>query len=104
MPRVSCCQSAREGYGLIVVEAAAYGTPSIVVAGPDNAAVELIDEGVNGFVAASASPRDLADAILRAHASGAELRDSTRQWFGRNARELSVEAAVERVTAAYAQG
>ena len=93
--------SAREGYGLVVVEAAAYGTPSVVVAGSDNAAVELIDEGVNGFVAPSASPRDLADAILRAHTAGPELRDSTRNWFIRNARELSLDSALERVTAAY---
>ena len=95
--------SRREGYGLVVVEAAAYGTPSVVVAGSDNAAVELIDEGVNGFVAASASPRDLADAILRVHTAGAQLRDSTRDWFAGNARELSVESVVERVTAAYAE-
>ncbi len=93
--------STREGYGLVVVEAAAYGTPSVVVAGSDNAAVELVDEGVNGFVAASASPRDLADAILRVHAAGPGLRDSTRSWFTRNSRELSLETAVERVTAAY---
>ena len=37
--------SQREGYGLVVVEAAARGTPSVVVAGEDNAAVELIDGG-----------------------------------------------------------
>ena len=46
--------SRREGYGMVVVEAAARGTPSIVVAGEDNAATELIEEGVNGFVAPSA--------------------------------------------------
>ena len=34
--------SRREGYGLVVIEAAAQGTPSVVVAGPDNAAVELV--------------------------------------------------------------
>ena len=93
--------SAREGYGLVVVEAAAHGTPSVVVAGPDNAAVELIDEGVNGFIASSASPRDLADAILRVHEAGPGLRDSTRSWFARNAHELSPESAIERVVAAY---
>ena len=43
--------SRREGYGLVVVEACAAGTPSVVVADPDNAATELIEEGVNGFVA-----------------------------------------------------
>src|SRR5213076_64710 len=58
--------SRREGYGLVVVEAAARGTPSVVVAGPDNAAVELVDDGENGFVAPSAAPADLADAIVRA--------------------------------------
>jgi glycosyltransferase involved in cell wall biosynthesis len=93
--------SKREGYGLVVVEAAAYGTPSVVVEEPDNAAVELIEEGVNGFVAASASPRDLADTILRVHAAGPDLRDSTRRWFVRNAREMSLDTAIERVTAAY---
>ena len=50
--------SRREGYGLVVVEAAARATPSIVVAGEDNAAVELIEEGVNGFVAPTPDPRD----------------------------------------------
>ena len=33
---------------MVVVEAAARATPSIVVAGEDNAAIELIEEGVNG--------------------------------------------------------
>ena len=48
--------SRREGYGLVVVEAAARGAPVVVVAGPDNAAIELVEEGVNGVVAASAEP------------------------------------------------
>ena len=62
--------SRREGYGLVVVEACAAGTPSVVVADPDNAATELIEEGVNGFVAPSASPEDLAAAILRVREAG----------------------------------
>ena len=48
--------SRREGYGLVVVEAAALGTPSVVVRGPDNAATELVEDGKNGFVAPSADP------------------------------------------------
>ncbi len=55
--------SRREGYGLIVVEAASLGVPTVVVAGPDNAAVELVSDGVNGFVARRRRPEDLADAI-----------------------------------------
>jgi glycosyltransferase involved in cell wall biosynthesis len=49
--------SEREGYGLVVVESSARGVPSVVVDGPDNAATELVDDGVNGAVAASASGR-----------------------------------------------
>ena len=51
--------SRREGYGLVVIEAAASGTPSVVVAGPDNAAVELVSEGENGFIAESAAPQSI---------------------------------------------
>ena len=93
--------SRREGYGLVVVEACAAGTPSVVVAGPDNAATELIEEGVNGFVSPSASPQDLAAAILRVRAAGPALRASTAAWYAANARRLSLAESLERVAAAY---
>ena len=95
--------SRREGYGLVVVEAAARGTPSIVVAGEDNAAVELVEDGVNGVVAPSAEPDDLAAAILRVREAGDELRASTAEWFARNARRLSLDASLETVVAAYSE-
>jgi glycosyltransferase involved in cell wall biosynthesis len=94
--------SRREGYGLIVVEASAKGVPSIVVRDPDNAAVDLVSEGENGFVAASASPEDLAAAIERIHQAGPPLRASTADWFRRNARRLSLEKSLETVLDAYA--
>jgi glycosyltransferase involved in cell wall biosynthesis len=94
--------SSREGYGMVVVEAAAAGTPSVVVAAPDNAAVELVDEGENGFVAPSARPEDLAGAIVRARDAGPALRESTADWFGRNARRLSLASSLDRVAEAYA--
>ena len=93
--------SRREGYGMIVVEAAACGTPSILVSEPDNAAVELIEDGVNGVLARSAAPADLAAAIVRVHEAGASLRDSTRAWFARNARRLSLEHSLEQVLESY---
>jgi glycosyltransferase involved in cell wall biosynthesis len=93
--------SSREGYGLVVVEASAAGTPSVVVRGEDNAASELVEEGVNGFVAESASPEDLAAAILRVHEAGAPLRTSTAEWFQRNARRLSLDSSLDRVAASY---
>ncbi|MCW3040168.1 MAG: glycosyl transferase group 1, partial [Solirubrobacterales bacterium] len=67
----------REGYGLVVVEAAALGVPTVLAPGPDNAAIELVEDGVNGFVAASADPDALADALVAVHARGQALRDST---------------------------
>ncbi len=87
--------SSREGYGLIVVEAAAKGVPSIVVAGADNAATELIEDGINGFVVPTASPEDIAGAIVRVQGAGPALRDSTARWFAEHAAELSITSSVE---------
>jgi len=95
--------SRREGYGMVVVEAAALGTPSVVVAGPDNAAVDLVHDGENGFVAASDSPEDLAAAIERVHAGGHALRERTAAWFRANARRLSLESSLESVVDVYAR-
>jgi len=95
--------SRREGYGLVVVEAAALGTPSVVVADPDNAAADLVTEGENGYIAPSASPEDLAAAIERVHAEGHALRERTAAWFRANARRLSLDSSLETVVAAYAR-
>jgi glycosyltransferase involved in cell wall biosynthesis len=94
--------SKREGYGLVVVEAAARGVPVVVVEGADNAATELVEEGVNGAVAPSVEPRDLAAAIVRVHHAGPPLRESAAEWFRRNAQRLSIDGSIERVLAAYA--
>jgi glycosyltransferase involved in cell wall biosynthesis len=94
--------SRREGYGMVVVEAAARGTPSVVVAGEDNAATELIEEGVNGTIVMRPDPEAIADAILRVHDAGLELRESTSAWFARNAERLSLESSLRRVLEIYA--
>ena len=94
--------SRREGYGLVVIEAAAQGVPVVVAAGPDNAATELVDEGVNGMIASGASTQELAAAIVRVHERGPALRASAAEWFRRNADRLSLEGSLERVLEAYA--
>jgi len=93
--------SRREGYGMVVVEAAARGTPSIVVAGEDNAATELIEQGVNGLVVQSADPAEIADAILAVHRAGMDMRQSTAYWFAENARRLSLESSLRTVLESY---
>ena len=94
--------SRREGYGMVVVEASAHATPSIVVAGEDNAATELVQDGVNGVVVASADPEAVARAIVRVHEAGTALRESTARWFAEHAVELSLESSLEQVLASYA--
>ena len=68
----------------------------------DNAATELVEDGVNGFVAASAGAgrprrRDRA----RARGRRRSCAPSTADWFARNARELSLDASLDAVVAAY---
>ena len=92
--------SAREGYGMVVIEAAASGTPSVVVAGADNAAAELVVDGVNGYVAGSLD--DLGAAIARVIEEGPALRESTARWFEENARRLSAADSAQRIAAEYA--
>jgi glycosyltransferase involved in cell wall biosynthesis len=93
--------SRREGYGKIVIEAARLGVPSVVVDDPDSAAVELVAEGVNGVLAASASAEDLGDAILRVRAAGPALRESTAAWFAAHAERLSLGASLRLLLEAY---
>jgi glycosyltransferase involved in cell wall biosynthesis len=93
--------SEREGYGLVVVEAAARGTPSVVVDGPENAATELVVPGVNGELARSVEPDELAATILRVLDEGAELRASTARWFEENASRLRLDESLELVVAEY---
>src|SRR5262249_53723756 len=92
--------SSREGYGMVVIEAAANGTPTVVVAGEDNAAAELIEHGVNGYVASSVEA--LPDAIVRVLEEGVELRRKTTDWFRANAEELSARSSAHRIAEEYA--
>jgi glycosyltransferase involved in cell wall biosynthesis len=104
MRRALCvlAPSRREGYGLVVVEAAARATPSVVVAGEDNAATELIEENINGTIAPRADAQDVADAIVRVHERGLTLRESTARWYAQHAEELSLEHSLQTVLASYA--
>jgi glycosyltransferase involved in cell wall biosynthesis len=103
MRRAACLATAseREGYGLIVVEAAAHGTPSVIVAGPENAATELVRDGTNGIVSPDASAASLAEAIVRAVEAGRPLRESTSRWFADNAEVLRIDRSLELVAEGY---
>jgi glycosyltransferase involved in cell wall biosynthesis len=92
--------SRREGYGLVVLEALSRGTPAIVVADPDNAATEFIEDGANGFVVQDAAD-EIGDAIARVERAGDRLRQSSLNWFRGNLRRLSLEGSLGLVEDAY---
>jgi glycosyltransferase involved in cell wall biosynthesis len=93
--------SRREGYGMVVIESCSHATPAVVVAGEDNAATELIDEGVNGTVAPGSDPETIARAIVRVHEGGMAMRESTAAWFAENGERLSLESSLKTVLASY---
>lgn len=92
--------SRREGYGLVVLEALSRGTPAIVVAGPDNAAVEFIEDSVNGYAVEDAVEA-ISQAITRVERAGDTLRESTLDWFRGNAQRLSLARSTGLVEDAY---
>jgi glycosyltransferase involved in cell wall biosynthesis len=96
--------SSREGYGMVIMEASARAVPSVAVAGEDNAAVELVQEGVNGFVASREDPATIAAAIVAVHEAGIALRERTAGWFAENGERQSLEHSLRTVLASYASG
>jgi glycosyltransferase involved in cell wall biosynthesis len=92
--------SQREGYGIVVVEANALGTPAILVEAPDNASIELISPGVNGVVAASTDSAVLGRAIVDVVTAGAALRASTYAWYADAVQTKTMSAAADGILAA----
>jgi glycosyltransferase involved in cell wall biosynthesis len=84
-----------------VVETLSKGTPVVLVRGEDNAALELVSEDENGFIAPSASADDLAAAVARVSKAGPELRVSALTSFKEDAGRLSLQGSLERLSAAY---
>ncbi len=60
-----------------------------------------MEPGVNGFVAPSAEPDDLADALLAVSEAGFALRERTCSWFEENAERLSLGRSLDLVAASY---
>jgi glycosyltransferase involved in cell wall biosynthesis len=103
LARATCLvlPSSREGYGLVVVEAAAFGTPSIVLRAPESAATELVEPGRNGIVIDAADPGSIARALVEASARREELVAGTTAWFLENADRLSIDASVDALEEVY---
>jgi glycosyltransferase involved in cell wall biosynthesis len=72
--RVLVLPSKREGFGMVVVEANASGIPAVVVEDPMNAACDLVEEGVNGFIA-QPTTENLSKKIKLALDNGQSMRE-----------------------------
>ncbi|MCU1488952.1 MAG: glycosyltransferase [Acidimicrobiaceae bacterium] len=92
--------SVREGYGMLVVEASACGTPSVVAANPENAATGHIAEDVNGFVV-EPTAEGIAAGIVRVVEAGEILRKSSAEWFAARAPHMGADVAVRQVVDIY---
>jgi hypothetical protein len=73
----------------------------VVCRSPDSAAIELVEEGVNGTVAARATSVEIGAGIGRVLDAGEELRASTRRWFADNRERLSIAGSIARVERVY---
>jgi len=69
----------REDFGLTVIEATLEGTPAATVAA--GGYLETVRPGANGYHAASATPEDLAEAILRTRDLEAEACRVMGTWI-----------------------
>jgi len=92
--------STREGFGIVVLEANACGVPALVVQHPDNAALELVRDGVTGIICdlapepmAAQIRAYLADAILQFRMSKAAL--ATAATYSWDAYVNKMEAALK---------
>lgn len=92
--------SRREGYGLVVVEANAHGTPAVLVADEGNASTELIDDGINGVVARSADAADIAHAIITVASGGDRMRRTSREWYDTAVQTRTIRSTVEKILTA----
>jgi hypothetical protein len=61
----------------------------------------LVEDGVNGYVAASADPTELAAAVDRVRDGDSELRSTTLAWFKENATRFSLQSSFAELVDAY---
>lgn len=97
--KVVAVPSLREGFGMIVLEAAAHGVPVVTVDHPRNAARHLVRHGVTGL-SVPPVPTAFADA-LQSLLEDEESREEMARRAMETARNATWDAAVDDTEAAY---
>jgi glycosyltransferase involved in cell wall biosynthesis len=95
--------SRREGYGLIVMEATAEGTPVITLRHPENAAALLVESDVNGWIVDSLDPQAWGDAIVHAVTRASVAKPAALEWARVHAASANVSSSADLVLATYAR-
>ncbi|TMG30801.1 MAG: glycosyltransferase family 1 protein [Chloroflexi bacterium] len=90
--------STREGFGVAVLEANGCGVPALVVQHPDNAAIELVRDGVTGFICDLAADRMAAQ--IRAYLEDPLLQSRMREAALTTAATYTWDAHVNKMEAA----
>lgn len=94
--------SEREGYGMVVAEAAAYGTPAVVLDSRASAAACLATE-IGGVLINSAEPGAIAAGIVDTHARSRALAARASEWFRTHQARIGPAAALDIIDHAYAK-
>jgi glycosyltransferase involved in cell wall biosynthesis len=96
--RLMVFPSTREGFGVAVLEANACGVPALVVQHPDNAALELVRDGVTGIIC-DLGPQPIA-AQIRKYLADPPLQTRMSKAALANAASYSWDAYVNKMEAA----
>jgi glycosyltransferase involved in cell wall biosynthesis len=94
-----------EGFGLVIMEAAATGVPSIAT--DSGAPREIVDDGVTGVLVPPGAPRELAAAIARLHDAPDTLATMSRAALEKSAEftwDRSIDVLERVLTEAVEQG
>ena len=91
--------STREGFGVAVLEANALGVPALVIQHPDNAALELVRDGVTGIIC-NLAPDPMA-AQIRAYLADPALQARMSKAARATAATYSWDAYVNKMEAAF---
>lgn len=86
--------SLREGYGLVVGESVAAGTPVVVANNAENLSTTLVEPGVNGFIV-EPSVSGMAEGIVAVLAAGDTLRHSSFEWSAQHSTLMSMDRSAE---------